>query len=209
MIGQISVKNKQYDLKQLCEKYNLPYPQDAMNAFEGKRNSLPLLREMINNVFSDQFPDKDVVLLKDTTFLDKGEIYIEAFAVRTVALTDIMAEIIKTVFNVKHKGQVNFLNITNAIATALNQEDVKLKTVSEKMQDVLKSEDYKYLRELANYAKHRSCISTKYKFPKEGLCIKDFTDKNGKTYPGCSFNELWNKYEKLHELLYECYKGIF
>lgn len=207
------MSNKTNNLKEFCVGNNLVYPQKAMNAFEGKRNNLVLLIEMIENVFEDfltlELKNKKAVPAT-TTFLDKGAIYIEIFAVNVISLTDIMAEIIKTIFNIEIKSDENVY--FGSIKDKLNSKNKQHKHIKRKMECICKLPEYKYMKQLCNYVKHRNCALTTYHLStekSEGLKIKDFTTTNGEIIKGCSCNELFDKYSKLYKALIDCYNEIF
>ncbi len=222
--------DKTKDLQALCTKYSLTFPREAMNAFEGKRNSLALLMNMIDDI-NIEIPNNMCmqvgnvelnpknngatcnITLKATADMDakplhQAAIYVEAFVMNVFALTDIQAEIIKTVFSITLGRDTSFWNVKNK----LNQNDNKQKDLKNKMEDICNSDYYNYMRKLVNYVKHRSCVVTPFRFGTDinkGLYVKDFTDKNGNKINGCSCKDLYNKYEGLYKSLIGCYNSIF
>ncbi len=191
--------NGKIDFKQLCQQKSISFPQDAFNAHYTKRNQLNLIRELLEDyskITAEKFQGND-------RHLNIASMYIEYAAVLAYAQFDIFAEMINVmILNEKlDKRKTTIYNVKCALSDH-EEEQNRLKA---KIVTLTKSGNYKYLKELTNFIKHRSCTKPNYSISNHNpsaYSFAKFSDADGTLREGKTVVELFQLFDDLfNELL--------
>ncbi len=185
---------KKIDFKHLCQQKGISFPQDAFNAHDTKINQLNLIRELLED-FSKVTTDK---IQGGDRHLNIASMYIEYAAILAYAQFDIFAEMINIMIlnKVLKKRDTTLYKVKCALKDHIKEQN-KLKT---KIVEISESEKYKYLKELTNYIKHRSCTKPKYSISSHNpsaYSFAEFSDADGNIREGKTVGELFQLFDDL------------
>lgn len=210
--SQLLISSK--DLRSACQKLGIFYQDKYIRAFYQKEERIQTAIEKTHNAIETLDIQKNGPFtgFKDPRFedaWDTTEILVEYITITCLGLADITALFLHEAFSLKRNKFIYFSQISSLLQKATSQPQLA-KMLSNKIDNILISDEYIYLSDLNNYIKHNDVVDLSFQIVISNILgyfkIKKFEHKH--QHEKITLKEFIDTIETFKRALIEIYQDI-